>query len=124
MSEKLVGYLLLAIGIVVILYSAISVYSVFTGQAEPFALFHFPALTIHPAASSGFEKTALPIAIPSMELIPASMVNQIANLAAYTMLMSFVSTIGYKIASLGIQLLRPIKLNPQPSDAHPKTIGP
>ncbi|MBU1326526.1 hypothetical protein KKB64_03740 [Patescibacteria group bacterium] len=121
MSEKITGYLLLAIGVVVILCSAVSVYSVFTGKTEPITLFRFPALTIQPG-TQGAGQQALPIAIPSMELIPSSMVNQIANLAAYTFLMSFLSGIGYKIASLGIQLLRPIKINPQqPERQRPKT---
>jgi len=113
MSEKVVGYILLAVGILIILVSAVSVVSVFTGQAKPVQLFNFPGISLD---TSGALKSALPeelrgsVKIPETktEVISSEMINFPSNLFAHLFLMGFVAGVGQKLASLGVQLVRPI----------------
>ena len=104
MSEKIVGYTLLCCGIAIILVSAFNVYFVFTGQAQPVHLFNFPAISLDMSKSLG---VVLPASKPT-ELVPADMLNQTSNVFAHLFLMGFIASIGEKLASLGVQLVRPI----------------
>ena len=105
MSEKITGYLLLLGGIIIIFFSAYNIYQVFTKQTQPIQLF----------AGEGI-KVEIPGSKTPSELIPADQLNDISNLTAHYFLMSFLVSIGFKISSLGVQLLRPIevKLNNKP----------
>lgn len=85
MTEKIVGYTLLGIGILVIIFTAGSVFMVFTGKILPIQLFNLPAITLSLAPGT-----------KPVELMTADAINQTSNLA------------GQKLASLGVQLVRPI----------------
>lgn len=104
MTEKITGYSLLAIGLLLIVVAAFSVFIVFTGGAKPVQLFAMQGIAIN-----------LGPQLPSNEILPAAMLNDTSNLFAHLVLMGFLASIGQKFASLGIQLLRPIvvKLNEQ-----------
>lgn len=105
MSEKVVGYSLLAIGIVIILFSALSVYMVFTKRVMPIDLFSFPGISVEvprentDATTQSTQKT---------ELISPAMLNESSNLFAHLMLMGFMASIGSKIAAIGVSMVRPI----------------
>lgn len=119
MTEKIIGYILLVIGVMTIMYSAMSVYSVFTNQAKPIQLFSFHGISLDPSAFMPQVSTQnLPVELAQAlkqpastakaELIPAEFLNQPLNLYAHLFLMGFVATIGFKLASLGVMLIRPI----------------
>ncbi|MCL4389907.1 MAG: hypothetical protein M1484_01415 [Patescibacteria group bacterium] len=97
MIEKITGYSLLAVGIAAIVFAAFNVYFVFTKQALPIQVFNFPAVSME----------LVPGTKP-VELVSADMLNQSSNLLAHLLLMGFIASIGQKLASLGVQLLRPI----------------
>lgn len=103
MSEKISGYTLLISGIAIILFCAFNVVFVFTGRAQPIQLFNFPAMSLDLGSSLG-----LPTATKPTEMISAAMLNQTSNIAAHLFLMGFLASIGEKLASLGVQLVRPI----------------
>lgn len=112
MTEKVVGYLLLTVGLATIIFSALDLIFVFTGRADPVTLFHFSGINLNlssliagqlPAGAAVNYKPAAPA-----ELIPADMINQVGNMTVHLFLMGFLVSVGYKIASLGVQLLRPI----------------
>lgn len=109
MTEKITGYCLLVFGIFLILGSALSVYRVFTNQARPVQVFNFEPISLDLGQSL--------IPIPKAQIISAAMLNDTSNLAAHLFLMGFIASVGQKLASLGIQLIRPIvvKLNEQKS---------
>ncbi|MCL4397588.1 hypothetical protein M1403_01020 [Patescibacteria group bacterium] len=116
MTEKVIGYFLLAIGIIFIIVAALSVFQVFTGAAKPVQLFQTQGIFLNLGQSlTGSLPAQLTrgISSPSTEIIPASLINDSANLFAHIVLMGFLAGIGQKLASLGIQLIRPIvvKLN-------------
>lgn len=133
MSEKIIGYLLLAIGLTVILYSAVSVYMVFTKKSEPVKLFNFSGVSIDTADLLGEnmsqEQKQLAkeqLGDASVEIIPSNLLNDSSNIFAHLFLMGFVASIGYRLGMLGIYLLRPIKVNlkeakPEPPKAPPQT---
>jgi len=114
MTEKIIGYILLAVGILAMLIPAINVFQVFTGGAKPIEIFHFPGVSMDLSSmiTANIPNNPALKQIPSMktEILPADMINQSANLFAHVFLMGFIINLGYRLASLGIQLLRPIKV--------------
>ncbi|KKS77677.1 MAG: hypothetical protein UV74_C0013G0136 [Candidatus Woesebacteria bacterium GW2011_GWB1_43_14] len=103
MSEKILGYILIFVGIGVIVFSALSAYRIFTKKTQPAKLFSFPAISLD-AASLG-----LPTAgNAKAEIIPSYVLNDSLNLFAHLFLMGFVAGIGNKLANIGTNLVRPI----------------
>lgn len=94
MTEKVIGYSLLAVGVLVIIFSAVNVFFVFTGQVKPVTFFQFSGVSIPQLGPT--------------EIIPAAMINDSSNLAAHLFLVGFFASIGQKLAFLGVQLVRPI----------------
>lgn len=125
MAEKITGYLLLLIGITIIVLSGYSVYSVFTKQSQPVKLFNFNGISINvgqivmgnlPADVAQFApKNQSP---QTTEIISPQMLNDSSNIFAHYILMGFIASLGFKLASLGVMLIRPIvvKLRTQPTD--------
>lgn len=120
MSEKIIGYGLLALGLAIIFVSAFSVFLVFSSRQKPIQLFNFPGITINMGSSLQASlpkelQSAINLNDPALrqEIVPASLLNESGNIIAYLILMGFVVNIGFKIASLGTQMARPIivKLN-------------
>ena len=113
MSEKFIGYLLLFLGILVILGSALGVYFVFSGRYDTYQIFNLPAITLDLSGLMQAENpdTVLPPqANLETELIKSDVLNKPLNLMAHLLFMVFIMNVGFKIATLGVQLLRPIKV--------------
>ena len=108
MTEKITGYSLLGIGIFLIIISVVSVFQVFTGQVKPVRLFQMQGISLDLGSQAG-------IKLPTTEIIPAALINDSTNLFLHLLLMGFIASTGQKLASLGVQLVRPIvvKLNEQ-----------
>lgn len=117
MSEKVVGYVLLAVGILIIAITAINIISVFTGNVEPVQLFNFEGIGINTKELVG---DAMPVANQELDLISPDMLNDTSNLFAHIFLMGFISTVGFKIASLGTMLVRPIVVKVKEANAPEK----
>ncbi len=121
MTEKIIGYLLLAAGVLVILISGLNAYSILTRKSQPAQFLSLPALSLDfnqiiagalpPEARAQMSKSP---GNPT-ELFPAQATNFIINLTLHLLLLGFLVTIGYKLAALGVLLLRPVnvKLKPQ-----------
>lgn len=107
MGEKVTGWAFLTVGVLVIGIAAVSVYMIFTGQAEPFSLFNFKGVSVPLSALMGTEVPS-GIELPEIEIFPGDVLNDTSNTLAHLFLMGFMVSVGYKIASLGINLLRPI----------------
>ncbi len=117
MTEKVVGYLLLVLGLVIMGYSAVSVYNVFTGSWEPVNIFSFSGISINTVDLIGGDLSPAQrqelnsqMGNAQMEVISRDLLNDPLNLAAHLFLMGFVVSVGFKIGSLGTQLIRPIKV--------------
>lgn len=113
MTEKIIGYILLAVGLLIIILAAFSSYEVFTKKAAPVGLFQFSGISIDLSqtltASLPKELSQTGYTLPPLqqEIISGNMINQPMNFFAYLIFMGFMSSIGVKIAGLGIQLIRP-----------------
>lgn len=116
MTEKAIGYFLLVLGILVIIFSGFNVYQVFTRQVKPVQLFNFKGIgldtsqmlrdSLPPEAGQLLQSNQRSSA--TTEIIPAELINQTSNVFAHLMLMGFLASIGAKLANLGVMLVRPI----------------
>lgn len=107
MDTKITGYVLLIIGILAIVFALTNVYLVFTKNSTPVDLFTFDAISLD--FSEFADETPQDTNLVK-ELIKPEVINEPLNYAAYLLFMGFVASIGYKLASVGVMLLRPIKV--------------
>ncbi|MDP3941893.1 MAG: hypothetical protein Q8Q49_06320 [bacterium] len=115
MNEKVVGYVLLLSGIIVMFGALIEVLLVFTGKTDPLPVIAIqaPKLSLDafiPKLPSNALSGSLPSSNQSLELIPTKEFNKIINMSVTLFLMGFLLSFGYKIASLGVMMLRPISI--------------
>jgi hypothetical protein len=115
LSDRLIGYGLFIFGTLLILYSAFNVYSVFTKGFEPVQLFTFQGIGLDASSLVGSDLSSEQKALldqsgaqTKLEIVPGSLINQTSNILAHLLLMGFLASIGYKLASLGIMMLRPV----------------
>ncbi|MBI2442357.1 MAG: hypothetical protein HYV40_00425 [Candidatus Levybacteria bacterium] len=114
MNERIVGYILLFAGIIIMFGSLIQVLLVFTGKMEPFRVFSIASPTISldsllPQLPT--ETLTLPTtAKKPIELIPTAQFNKMINMSVMIFLMGFVLSFGYKLSSLGVMMVRPISV--------------
>lgn len=97
-GEKIVGYVLLAVGVVVIFFSIYQMWVVFTGGSPAPKLFNFSDVSIPGAQGQ------------NVLLMSGQELNKLADLAFWYILMFFILWAGGKIASLGVDLLREIRV--------------
>ena len=90
--HKILSYLLLCAGILIILFTLNSMYNVFINGQTVREIVHVADLTVQTQAGP-------------MNL-PMDAASTVANLGLFAVLMVFVLAVGGKIASLGIQLLK------------------
>jgi hypothetical protein len=108
MTEKVIGYLLLTLGLLIIAVSTLTIYQVFVNKKAPIQIFNFGGVSI---SASQLVGQNLPSAQnPKIEIISKDMLNGPLNLTAELFLMGFLVNVGFRIASLGTQLVRPIKV--------------
>ncbi len=120
MSEKILGYILLVLGLMIMVGSAFSVYQVFTKKTKPVQLFNFSGINI----DSAVLQPDLPNNIPAefqqlanrpdlnkpLEIVPPELLNDSSNIFAHLIFMGFLLSAGGKIAQIGTYLLRPIQV--------------
>ena len=113
MQEKVLGYFFLFLGIALILFAALRVYVVYTTKAEPIQL-------IDPQSNLGFN-LSLPNEITGQNMkVPVQMgqlqpMITLINNFVYLIFMGFFASIGFKIAMLGVNLIRPIVIKAKES---------
>ena len=124
MTEKIIGYLLIAGGILVMIFSSFDVYLIFTKQKEPIKLFSFKGVGIDtgkllpadlpPELSKQLQTNQL--GQNQVELISPDILNDTSNIFAHIIMMGFILNLGYKLASLGTKLVRPIQVKLKTTD--------
>lgn len=110
MQERNFGFGLISTGLLVMVACVIIVIMTFTGNLSPIALFNIPAPSIN---TSSFMPSipGLPKATGTdIQMIPTKPFNDMLNLGIEFMLMSFIMSFGFKLADLGVKLVRPIKI--------------
>ncbi len=123
-SNKVMGWVLIAIGIIIIIGTAVAAISVFTGKASPPKVMSVTAPTISlPNAADAIDTSALPPEIAkslkqtqnsqqnSFKIFSDEDISKLINIGIFYLLVMFLSTTGLKIASIGTQLTRDIKVS-------------
>jgi hypothetical protein len=115
MTEKVVGYLLLASGVIIILLAALSVYMVFTAKSQP-ASFIKPGPVVLdlqlPADPAGEMTVNVPLDVS--KIMPVA---PLTNIFIHLMLMGFIASIGARLAGIGVNLVRPIIIKAKESSS-------
>lgn len=124
-AEKIVGYTLSGIGLIVLSFTGLNMLNLLTGKVRPIEFFHFQPVSVD---IEGMLRGSLPPEVAQMvsgkptkptELLSADLLNKPANYVVHLSIMGIVAGIGQKIAGLGVMLLRPIhvqlKENPEKS---------
>jgi hypothetical protein len=119
MNEKIVGYIMLGTGILLIFYALFSIFRIFTGKSVGYNLFDLEGISLDLSSMVGSdlspaERAALANqgGMPQLktEIIDSDLINKPLNLLSNLMLMGFVASIGQKLASIGAMLVRPINV--------------
>ncbi|OGM26327.1 hypothetical protein A2962_05230 [Candidatus Woesebacteria bacterium RIFCSPLOWO2_01_FULL_39_61] len=111
------GYILVAVGILIMLVASYNVYSLFVLKSKPVKLFNLPGISLDMSNLIGSEAPPSEVAKLksegklTTELVGAEILNAPLNLVAHVFLVSFFLNLGFKVASLGVQFVRPIKVN-------------
>ena len=92
-NEKLVGYVLLTLGVALLVFSIVEMLNVYSGNGSPPKLFNFQDF-----------------AISSTSVIQGSQLSLFLNLFFWLLLMFFVLFAGGKIASIGVNMIKDIKV--------------
>lgn len=118
MSEKLAGYSFLLVGLGIMVFCVVNVFMVFTNKAKPFSVFNLTSTNsgINVQDLVGQMQKNNPslqnqsLELPKLDILPPEVLNQTLNMTTHFFLMSFLLGFGYKLASLGVQLVRPISV--------------
>jgi hypothetical protein len=107
-SEKIVGYALLILGVILILFSTVEMVTVYFGDAPPPKLFDLEdiSISINPISTAA-------------ATIPGSQLSQLPNLIFWFFLMGFLLLAGGKISSLGVNLIKEIHVEVHDSATTP-----
>jgi hypothetical protein len=97
--EKIIGYILLALGVVLIVFAIVQMFAVYGGGSSPPNL-----VTLSDLSLSSDQAGA------SVTLLKGEQLSQLPNLFFWFMLMSFLMFAGGKIASLGVTMIKDVKV--------------
>jgi len=117
MSERITGYLLLISGILIMIFAFFQIILVFTGKAQPIPIFSQKTIdsqSILPDTSSllnSLQQGGGNLQLPKVQLIDPETIDSFLNMLFYYLIMQFLLSFGYKISTLGTQMLRPIQVH-------------
>jgi hypothetical protein len=100
-TGKIVGYFLLGLGIILIVFALYSAFDVFTGSAKPAPVADLGGISISQPVPAGV--AAEPIKI---ELISGKEASKIVNIGIWYLFMFFVVSVGAKISTIGVKLVK------------------
>ena len=113
-SERIVGYVLISLGIMTMVFAAIQIITVYTNKATPIEFFTSKPIIAQQVESDGTDNMLAGLgggsSLPIPQLIDPALLNNVLNMAIYFLIMNFLLGLGFKIANLGVQLVRPIKV--------------
>jgi hypothetical protein len=98
-TEKIIGYSLLILGVILLLFSLLEMVTVYYGYAPPPKLINVGDISLSLGDNGA-----------STSLIPGAQASQLPNLFFWFILMGFVLLAGGKIASLGVSMIKDIKV--------------
>lgn len=104
MTNKIIGYVLLAVGLLLIILPLWQTYNIFTGKSTPAQVFMKPiALTVNDKVSALDVQGQIQNAL--IKIIPIGFIDNTLNLTSWLLLMWILIYGGGKIAEIGVKLL-------------------
>lgn len=125
MQDKSLGYALLSIGILIMVFGMIQLALLVTRVIKPFPTFSFteifasvnsPQVQAILEQAQGTENGQSLTQGTSVPSLNPHVANDVLNFAVYFFFMSFIATIGHKISDLGVKMIRPAVLKMTPQD--------
>jgi hypothetical protein len=122
MKERIIGYIVFGVGICVMWYTVMQVYMLLTNQIKPFEVFQektvattTPPKSQSPAALTPNEVLLNPAGMQEMQTsiltsVMDKQVNKSLNLGSTLFFYYFLMLFGFRLSSLGTQLMRPINV--------------
>jgi len=114
MDTKTTGYIFLGTGVFIMVISVVLVILAFTNTIHP-TYFSTSSKSAAPATSNtdlnSLNSTGQPnlsALLPSLNMIPSGVLDNALNLSVHFFLMTFIGGFGYKLAMIGVNLIRPI----------------
>mgnify|MGYP001561030525 CR=1 FL=1 len=103
-SNKIVGYVLLIIGLLLIIMPLWQTYSVFTGKSAPAQIFMKP-VSLGANQNVGITDIQGQVQNALMKVLPIELINNTLNLVSRLILMWILIYGGGKIAGIGVKLI-------------------
>jgi len=106
-DSKMVGWVLLFVGLFLIVFAVYFMFRVFMGATAPPAIFNMNSITL-PTGEGASSNV--------VELVPGGAVSLVVNVFVWAVLMYFVASAGSRIGGLGVKLIRDIKVEVKRED--------
>ncbi|RLG60322.1 hypothetical protein DRN86_02860 [Candidatus Geothermarchaeota archaeon] len=103
-EDKMIGYALLATGIILIVFSIYSMYSVFTMASSPPPIFRMDDIKIQITPPREGQPPS------EIVLVPGDQASNVVNMMLWGLLMFFISSAGAKIGGIGVKLIKEVKV--------------
>jgi len=103
-TNKIIGYVLLAVGILLIIIPLWQTYNIFTGKTTPAQVFAKPA-TLKVNENVGAMDVQGQMQNALIKVLPVEAINNTLNLTTWLVLMWILMFGGGKIAEIGVKLL-------------------
>jgi hypothetical protein len=101
-NDKLVGYALLVVGLIVIFLAIIWAYGAFTSGSSRLSIFHWDNQNIKITSNDNEQ--------PQYLNIPGDQISRTVNILLWLTLMFFLVWAGAQIANMGVKIIRSIKV--------------
>jgi hypothetical protein len=96
-KDKIIGYILLSLGIILLIFSVYEMMDVYTGHTPPPQLINLSDI-------------ALPIQDSNVTVIEGAQLSQLPNLLFWFILNGFILLAGGKIAQVGVNMVKEVKV--------------
>jgi hypothetical protein len=123
-SEKVIGYFLLLMGILIIVFATFFALRVFSGKSEPYKVFEVQAPSIKIPSPSvdfdipegvdlppGFSLNQQAASESEVKILPDEVFNSLLNIGVFYLAMMFLASSGAKLADMGIKMVKDIKVH-------------
>jgi hypothetical protein len=110
-SEKIIGYALLTMGIILLVFSIVEMMNIYYGNSPPPNLFALQDISLSTGQNGA-----------GVSLIQGAQASQIANLFFWSILMAFLLFAGGKIASLGVTMVKDIQVQVKEAISAPSEV--
>ena len=118
MIQKIIGYLLLTIGLFIMTASLLNIYGLFNKTIEPVKFFDLDAISVkNNIPLDNFPADIRPLlekainGAPPMVIVNKKDINDTTNFFVYIFVLGFFTNGGYLFAKVGTKLIREIHIN-------------